>query len=279
MALSAEASACRSAGELPLGPMTPAPETGWANVRGVGKGVLESDAPPARGSLLPQVRGPGYGGASRVLQSSDARTSPSFATVSSPAEIGFDLSRFAWADRAWKQGRLVFVLAILLGFGGELVALLWAEHALLLGGGWVTPRGELAVILLAGLSGVIGFGLVGLPRLLPGAGAVRLDATGVHLIYRGGRQEHLRWADRVGFVLQDYRGSPEMVSQDLAFRLHGPRFWSRRTLLPAEVLESILAEARHHDVEIAEHLGSVARYGFVPRTYEIRSRPLWRMAG
>lgn len=144
-------------------------------------------------------------------------------------------------DREWKRGGFFLVSSLIGAFLADTLYVLWDYRALLGAGGSRASFG--AWIFVVALLAVIAFGCVGLPRLLPGAERVTLDPLGVRLDYRDGRVELLRWESEGGVVLTDYTGVDSMVARGRTFVLRGPRYWSRRTLLPPQTARSILAYA------------------------------------
>jgi hypothetical protein len=169
----------------------------------------------------------------------------------------FDLRAMKPADDAWKRGGLLYVSIVTATLTVELVALAWAtlESASRLGASF--GSGDWDLFLMGGIGAALGFGVLGIRRLLPGATQVEMDGRGVHLTYRRGRREDLSW-QLPGFVLCDYREVPEMVEGSRALSLRGPHFWDRRTLLTPEAFDAILRSARteHADVTLRTARGS-----------------------
>jgi hypothetical protein len=174
------------------------------------------------------------------------------ATRSTLGPRSFDLRGLRSADSESKRGGLVYVAVVTASLAVQLVAFGWATIPSLARRGLPGGVAGLDFGLLAGLGGAVGFGLLGIRRLLPGATELRVDHGGIHLTYTRDRREDLPWNRVRGFVLCDYRNSPETLRGGRSLSLRGPHLWSRRTLLTQEAFETILcwAEAEHVSVTV-----------------------------
>jgi hypothetical protein len=164
--------------------------------------------------------------------------------------IGFDLRPLSPADTIWKRGGLVFALTILVAVGLELLEFVWSERTTLSGPSLRTATGGIILALTIAMLGFLSFGVAGVPRLLPGAEALTIDAAGVYLVYRKATRVDFPWTDRSGFVLRDYSAFPDILRDGRTFILRGPHFWRRRTLLTREAFEAVLAEARGRGAKV-----------------------------
>lgn len=192
----------------------------------------------------------------------------------------FDLTEFRVDDRRWKRGYLYLFLAGMVALSIELAYFLItkSEQVLHSGLGSTNSLAELGVdltlmafILLMGLS---------LPRYLSGAQSVRLDASGMTLVYGPGSSDRLRWDnphDR--FYIQDFSAYPKLTSRGPAYYLYLP-FWgrlgrNRRFAINRELMEALLRKASEEPIVHRTCRGTSLWNGYSPQThwFEGRRRP------
>jgi len=183
----------------------------------------------------------------------------------------FLLDQFRKSDRLLKRMPLALFLACIVGLGTELaLSIAYSVPSLLHSGLSTWPN--LGLILgEVPLAAIVGFLSLGLPRLLPGAREVRVDGTGVHLHYDGGKTTHFRWTERsCSFLLYDYGAYPLMVEQGMGQSIYGAHIWNRRTLLSREAFVAILAAAQNAGAVKSRYNGSASWYGKSPVIYKIQ---------
>ena len=185
--------------------------------------------------------------------------------------IGFDLRPLSTADADWKRGRLVFVVVLLISVAAELLVFVWSERAAFSGPSWATASGVTSVALIFAAVAFVSFALAGLPRLLPGAESLTVDARGVHLFYRNAGREDFPWTDRSGFLLRDLSALPDVARAGRAFSVRGARYWRRRTLLTRAAFDAILSEARARGAKVSAPGERVAPRGRPIRQYRVRA--------
>jgi hypothetical protein len=187
--------------------------------------------------------------------------------------LGFDLRPLAPADASWKRGGLVYVIVLLVAVGAELVAFLGSQRTSLFGPAWDSASGLVDLVLTFALLGFLGFGVAAIPRFLPGAEAMTIDATGVHLEYRTALREDFLWSEPSGFLLLDGSALPDVLVAGRAFSLRGPQLWRRRTLLTRSAFEAILAAAGGRGAVVSQERAG-AWGGPAPIRYRVRPREI-----
>jgi hypothetical protein len=181
----------------------------------------------------------------------------------------YDLTPFASQDAAWKRSSFYLLLAIIVGLGSELVYIVWSDRGTIISKGLGSPAGEVALAALFCFGGIIGFCIACVPRLLPGARSLRVDADGVHLFYGHHKHTDLLWAGRSRFLLYDYSAYPSMVADGMAYGFYGAHIWNRRSLVSNEAFEKVLETARERGADVTSHPGSSAWYGKSPMIHRV----------
>ena len=183
----------------------------------------------------------------------------------------FDLTQLRLADRAWKRGGLVYVLALIAAIGAEVGSFAWSQREVLTGAGLASPTGRTDIVLIVLMGALLGGALKGVSRLLPGAMGLTMDSEGLHLLYPAGLREDIPWRDPAGFTLRDYSAFPEMVSANRAFIFSGPQYWRRRTLITEEAMHAILEEAGARDIRVSTRNRRVNSARPAPKIYQVRA--------
>ena len=157
----------------------------------------------------------------------------------------YDLRALTAADRSWKQGGLTYTLAIVAILGVELTLVVRSPSGTL-----PEPDGAWAIGLITALLGGILLGLLGVRRLLPGATAVEVNATGMVLVYPRGRCERLSWDEPRRLTLRDAREDEREVRAGTALQLRSGSYFRRRSLLTDPAFRAVLDAARKHGARI-----------------------------
>lgn len=182
----------------------------------------------------------------------------------SPPE--FDLTEFRDADRRLKRGRLYVRGGVVLGLGilGIYFLISLGERAI--HGGLAMYTWSAVVVALFWLIVVVA--ALDLPRWFPGATALRVDETGIHLMYPGGGGEDWLWSNRqTRFLIYDFSEDLAWTRSGINYRLDRPRnllalgMEHRCSIVSAQAAQTILSMARRKGLNVATARSSNLRYG------------------
>jgi hypothetical protein len=197
--------------------------------------------------------------------------------LSASSSVTHDLGDLREVDRRGKSAYFYFVLLVGVSLSAEAVAILIADFSGLEARGPSTTAGR-SLLLALSLTGVcVVYAFLNLPAQFRGADAVRIENSGLTLLY-GARSRTWSWTDRSTRVaLFDYSAHPRLVRQRRSYHLYIPYVgWSwtycRRTVIDRAVFEAVLLSARTGGAEIKSLVGSALRYGFPPQIFRITGK-------